>query len=36
MNTTYLAELMAEQKNIPAIPALITGCFGGDIRLWNN
>ena len=29
----YLAELMAEQKNIPAIPALITGCFGGDIAL---
>lgn len=28
-----LAELMAEQKNIPAIPALITGCFGGDIAL---
>lgn len=28
-----LAELMASEKNIPAIPALITGCFGGDIAL---
>ena len=30
---TMLAELMASEKNIPAIPALITGCFGGDIAL---
>lgn len=28
-----LAELMASEKNIPAIPALITGCFGEDIPL---
>lgn len=28
-----LAELMASEKNIPAIPALITGCFGKDIAL---
>ena len=30
---TMLAELMASEKNIPAIPALITGCFGEDIPL---
>lgn len=30
---TMLAELMASEKNIPAIPALITGCFGEDIAL---
>lgn len=28
-----LAELMALEKNIPAIPALITGCFGEDIPI---
>ena len=31
MNT--LAQLVMNEKNIPAIPALITGCFGKDITL---